>query len=84
MERRGEIIPIVFYSVNCRKSSLTKSWLEMPTRQTIRGLGFGNNTRWWRTPLIPAFGRQRQEVCEFVVYRVSSRTAKATERETVP
>ena len=34
------------------------------------------------TPLIPALGRQRQEISEFetsLVYRVSSRIAKATE-----
>jgi hypothetical protein len=36
----------------------------------------------WRIPLIPALGRQRQTVlCEFeanFVYRVHSRTARAT------
>jgi hypothetical protein len=32
---------------------------------------------WWLTPLIPAFGRQRQvELCEFLVYKTSSRTAR--------
>ena len=44
--------------------------------------------RWWRTPLMPALGRQRQaDLCEFqasLVYRVSSRTgSKATERNPV-
>jgi hypothetical protein len=52
--------------------------------------------RWWRTPLIPALGRQRQAVfwvrgqCglqseyqDSLVYRVSSRTARATQRNPV-
>ena len=41
----------------------------------------------WRTPLIPAFGRQRQvDLCEFeasLVYRVSSRTDRVTQRNSV-
>ena len=39
----------------------------------------------WRTPLIPALRRQR-DLCEFqasLVYRVSSRTARATQRNPV-
>jgi hypothetical protein len=43
--------------------------------------------RWWRTPLIPALGRQRQvDLSEFrdsLVYQVSSRTARATQRNPV-
>jgi hypothetical protein len=40
---------------------------------------------WWHTPLIPALGRQRQRQANFwvrgqLVYRVSSRTARATQR----
>jgi hypothetical protein len=41
---------------------------------------------WWCTPLIPALGRQRQAISEFeasLVYRVSSRTARATQRNPV-
>jgi hypothetical protein len=37
-------------------------------------------------PLIPALGRQRQEISEFetsLVYRVSSRTGRATQRNPV-
>jgi hypothetical protein len=42
---------------------------------------------WWRTPLIPALGRQRQaQISEFqasLAYRVSSRTARTTQRNPV-
>ena len=42
---------------------------------------------WWRTPLIPALGRQKQEdLCELkasLVYRVSSRTVRTTQRNSV-
>jgi hypothetical protein len=44
---------------------------------------------WWHTPLIPALGRQSQAdlwISEFkanLVYRVSSRTSKATQRNLV-
>ena len=40
--------------------------------------------RWWHTPLIPV--RQRQQISEYkasLVYRVSSRTARATQRNPV-
>jgi hypothetical protein len=39
--------------------------------------------RWCHTPLIPAFGRQRQNLYEFeasLAYRASFRTARATKR----
>jgi hypothetical protein len=43
--------------------------------------------QWWHRPLIPALGRQRQEdLCEFkanLVYRASSRTARAIQRNPV-
>jgi hypothetical protein len=41
---------------------------------------------WWFTPLIPAFGRQRLRISEFeasLVYNVSSRTARAIQRNPV-
>jgi hypothetical protein len=37
--------------------------------------------QWWPKPLIPVLGRQRQEISDFeasLVYKVSSRTARAT------
>jgi hypothetical protein len=42
--------------------------------------------QWWRTPLIPALGRQSRQISEFeasLVYRVSSRTARAIQRNPV-
>jgi hypothetical protein len=43
--------------------------------------------QWWHTPSIPALGRQRQlDLKEFkanLVYRVSSRTVGATQRNPV-
>jgi hypothetical protein len=43
--------------------------------------------QWWPMPLIPALRRQRQEgLCEFtasLVYRVSSRIARTTQRNPV-
>jgi hypothetical protein len=42
--------------------------------------------RWWCTPLIPALGRQWQVISEFEasqLYKVSARTARATQRNPV-
>ena len=42
--------------------------------------------QWWRTPLIPALGSRGRWISEFkasLVYRVSSRTARATQRNPV-
>jgi hypothetical protein len=42
--------------------------------------------QWWRILLIPALGRQRQRISELeasLVYKVSSRTARATQRNPV-
>jgi hypothetical protein len=41
---------------------------------------------WWHTPLIPALRRQGQTISEFeasLVYKVSSRTARAIQRNPV-
>lgn len=43
--------------------------------------------QWWLKHVIPAFVRQRQDLCVFkasLVYRVSSQTARATRRKPVP
>jgi hypothetical protein len=37
----------------------------------------------WRTPLIPALGRQRQVDLSPMVYRASSRTARAIQRNPI-
>ena len=43
--------------------------------------------QWWHIPFIPALGRQRQpDLCEFkarMIYRVSSKTSRATKRNPV-
>jgi hypothetical protein len=41
---------------------------------------------WWHTPLIPDLGGRGRQISEFeasLVYKVSSRTAKATQRNPV-
>ena len=58
--------------------------------ETERGFPWGSvrtgqdGRQWECTPLTPAFVKQRQaDVCEFkasLVYRVSSRTSRATQR----
>jgi hypothetical protein len=41
------------------------------------------NQVWWHTPLIPAPGRQISEFEVSLVYKVSSRTARAIQRNPV-
>jgi hypothetical protein len=39
---------------------------------------------WWHTTLVPALGRQRQQISEFkasLVYRANSRTIRATQEK---
>jgi hypothetical protein len=41
---------------------------------------------WWRMPLIPALGRQSRRISEFeasLIYKVSSRAARAIQRNPV-
>jgi hypothetical protein len=42
--------------------------------------------RWWHTPLIPVLGGKGRQISEFkasLVYKVSARTARATQRNPV-
>jgi hypothetical protein len=52
-----------------------------------KGGGRKRARQWWHIPLIPALRRQKQmDLCKFeasLVYRVSSRTARATQRDPV-
>jgi hypothetical protein len=48
--------------------------------------GFEKPGQRWQTPLIPELRRQKQGIAEFkvsLVHRVSSRTARATQRNPV-
>jgi hypothetical protein len=55
--------------------------------QKINQLKIGNNGQWWHMLLIPTLGRQKQaDLCESeasMLYRASSRTARATQRNPV-
>ena len=68
--------------MNCVEKVVVRSSIEVnSSKKGFTGL-------WWSMPLIPALGRQRQvDLCEFksnLVYRVSSRTARAvTQRNPV-
>jgi hypothetical protein len=58
----------------------------MILRDVFRLTNSSYERRWWRTPLIPALRRQRQAISEFearLVYKVSSRTARAIQRNLV-
>jgi hypothetical protein len=67
------------------KGRLKKDQSEDPVKQMGLRMRFRKTHRagwWWCTPLIPALGRKKQvDLYEFkasLVYRVSSRTARAT------
>jgi hypothetical protein len=52
----------------------------------VEELRQGLSRAWWCTPLIPALGKQGQAISEFEasqVYKVSSRTARAIQRNSV-
>jgi hypothetical protein len=74
-------IYIIYFAVAIPGFQLNYIWNELQSR-----IG-GHARQWWPTPLIPALGRQRQVDFGFeasLVYRVSSRTARATQRNPVP
>ena len=74
---------------NCPKLGIEEDWgCNLVIKYVwLNKSACGSAGRWWRTPLIPALGKQRQEdLCEFedsLVYRVSFRTARATQRNPV-
>ena len=59
--------------------------LHLKSKQVAKTQNFKQAGQWWRTPLTPALGRLRQ--ADFwvssLVYRVSSRTARSTQRNPV-
>jgi anthranilate phosphoribosyltransferase len=58
-----------------------QGWIERPAFKST-----DCSRTWWHTPLIPALGRQRRVISEFeasLVYKVSSRTARAIQRNLV-
>jgi hypothetical protein len=65
--------------------SLERQWVTVSLMTSNMHLKMNKEAgRWWCIPLTPALERQRQvDLCEFeasLVYRVSSRTARATQR----
>jgi hypothetical protein len=78
---------ILFYFILFDTVSLCyPTFLEFTVDQA--SLEFRDLSRaWWRTPLIPALGRQKQaRISEFeasLVYRVNSRTARTIQRNPV-
>jgi hypothetical protein len=68
------------FTVWCQYEKSMKGFLAAPERNNT------SHRAWWCTPLIPALGRQRRWISEFeasLVYRGSSRTARATQRNPV-
>jgi hypothetical protein len=64
----------------------TQIWYRQLFLLSLILLSFVKSRVWWPTPLIPALGRQRQVISELeasLVYRVSSRTVRATQRSPV-
>jgi hypothetical protein len=68
-------------------SELTKHLKSCKRTRELAQCNVKNMCRaWWCMPLIPALGRQRQRISEFkasLVYKVSSRTARATQKNPV-
>jgi hypothetical protein len=60
---------------------LLNTELDCKLPPSVDSLKVGCSQAWWRTPLIPALGRQRQEAS--LVYKVNSRIARAIQRNPV-
>jgi hypothetical protein len=69
------------------KQSQIRSWRLSSAPQSTQGQTKTlSHQMWWWTPLTPALRRERKDLCEFkasLVYWVSSRTARATQRNPV-
>jgi hypothetical protein len=69
-------------STSCPLTSTPALWHMHTNKMSLKKK---KAVQWWHTPLIPAGGRNRQ-ISEFeasLVYRMSSRTARATQRNPV-
>jgi hypothetical protein len=90
--RISEIKASLVYRVSSRTARLHRETLSQKQKTKISQPNKNPKTKpnqvrhWWYTPLIPALGRQRQIFFEFeanLVYRASSRTAMAIQRNHV-
>ena len=83
LNKCSEVYICAYAHTHAHTRELTKAWKGGPASHQDSELA----GQWWCTPLIPALGKQRQvDLCEFeasLVYRASSRTARAIQRNPV-